>query len=90
MIAILLGLQTGYTKYCRFLCYWNSRARDRHYAVQVWSKRDSLEPGQRKVAENPLVDTKNVILLPLDIELGIVKSVVKAIFRNKNAFGYLK
>ena len=77
MIAILLGLQTGYTKYCCFLCYWESRARDKYYTVKVWSECDSFEPGQRNVAEDPLVlDTKNVILPPLYIKLWIIKNLV--------------
>ena len=35
VIGILLGLQSGYTKYCCFLCTWNSRARYEHYNVEV-------------------------------------------------------
>ena len=31
IIALLVGLQTGHTKYCCFLCEWDSRARDLHY-----------------------------------------------------------
>ena len=88
-IAILLGLQTGFKKYCCFLCYQNSRARDKHYTVKVWSVRNWFEQGQRNVADVPLVDTKNVILPLLHIKLGIVKSFVKAIIRN-GTFGYLK
>ena len=89
VIAILLALQTEYTKYCFFFCYWDSRSRDKHYTVKVWSERDSFEPEQRNVAEGPQVDTKNVILLPLHIKLGIVKKTVKAIVRKGNVFGYL-
>ena len=48
------SVQTGYTKYCCFLCYWDSRARDKHYTVKVWSERDSFEPGQWNVVEDPL------------------------------------
>ena len=88
--AILLGLQTGYTKYCCFLCYWDSRARDKHYTVKVWSERDSLEPGHRNMAADPLVDARTVILPPLDIKLEIVKNFVKAIDRNGKGYGYLK
>ena len=36
MIAILLGMQTGYTKYCFSLCEWDSRARDKHYKEKDW------------------------------------------------------
>ena len=31
VIAILLGLQPGYTKYCCFLSEWDSRAKHEHY-----------------------------------------------------------
>ena len=31
VVALLLGLQGGYTKYCCFLCEWDSRARESHY-----------------------------------------------------------
>ena len=75
---------------CYFLCYWESRARDRNCTVNFWSERDSFEPGQRNIAEDPLSDIKNVILSPLHIKLGIVKNFVKAIVRNGNAFGYIK
>ena len=39
VIALLLGMQTGYTKYCCFLCEWDSRARQSHYVVKHWPKR---------------------------------------------------
>ena len=31
VVALLQGLQLGYTKYCCFLCLWDSRARNKHY-----------------------------------------------------------
>ena len=31
VIAILVGLQPNYTKYCCLLCEWDSRARHEHY-----------------------------------------------------------
>ena len=31
VIALLLGLQQGFTKYCCFICEWDSRARSLHY-----------------------------------------------------------
>ena len=31
VVALVMGLQLGYTKYCCFLCEWNSRAKDSHY-----------------------------------------------------------
>ncbi|GBM25033.1 hypothetical protein AVEN_50368-1 [Araneus ventricosus] len=35
MLTMLLGQQTGYTKYPFFLCLWHSRVRDLH-----WTKTD--------------------------------------------------
>ena len=32
VIALLLGLQQGFTKYCCFICEWDSRAQSLHYS----------------------------------------------------------
>ncbi|GBN21561.1 hypothetical protein AVEN_124915-1 [Araneus ventricosus] len=34
VVALLTGLQTCYTKYCCFLCEWDSLARDKHYILR--------------------------------------------------------
>jgi hypothetical protein len=34
VVALLTGLQGGYTKFCCFLREWDSRARDRHYHIK--------------------------------------------------------
>ncbi|XP_065444006.1 uncharacterized protein LOC101953070 isoform X3 [Chrysemys picta bellii] len=52
VVALLLGLQTGYTKSCCFLCEWDSRARDSHYIKKDWS----LERGRKSVQHPPLVE----------------------------------
>lgn len=31
VVGMLCGMQGGYTKYCCFLCLWDSRAREHHY-----------------------------------------------------------
>lgn len=35
VIALLTGLQSGYTKFCCFLCLWDSRSRDEHYTRKI-------------------------------------------------------
>jgi hypothetical protein len=35
VVALLTGLQGGYTKLCCFLCEWDSRVRNRHYHYHV-------------------------------------------------------
>jgi len=78
VIAILLGMQTGYTKYCCFLCEWDSRARSQHYLEQDWPKRENYVTGIKNICKNPIVDANKIILPPLHIKLGLVKNFVKA------------
>jgi hypothetical protein len=42
VIALLLGLQQGFTKYCCLICDWDSRARSLHYSRKDWPARKSL------------------------------------------------
>jgi hypothetical protein len=45
VIALVLGLEQGFTKYCCFICEWDSRARSLHYSRKNWPARKSLQPG---------------------------------------------
>ena len=56
VIALLLGLQQRFTKYCCFICKWESRARSLHYSRKEWPARKSLEPGIMNVEYQPLVE----------------------------------
>lgn len=89
VIAILLGLQLGFTKYCCFLCEWDSRDRKQHYDKKDWPRRISLTPGEKNVKNIPLVDGKNIYLPPLHIKLGLMKNFVKALPKDGNGFRYL-
>jgi len=51
VIAVLLGLQAGYTKYSFFLCEWDSRSRGRKH----WPHRQSLTPGMKNVIHKLLI-----------------------------------
>lgn len=90
VVAILNGLQTGYTKFMCFLCKWDSRAKAEHYTRSTWPARDSLTPGSHNVIHYPLVKKENVILPPLHIKLGLMKQFVKALKHDKPVFQYLK
>lgn len=85
-MASILGLQTGYTKYCCFLCEWDSRARSEHYVVQNWSLRIGYvrEWSQKNVKNGPLVPPEKIILLPLHIKFGLIKN------KNGPGFQFLK
>ncbi|GBM27551.1 hypothetical protein AVEN_97068-1 [Araneus ventricosus] len=43
VVALLICLQTGYTKYCCFLCEWDSRARDKHDIIRKWPCRETFK-----------------------------------------------
>jgi len=39
VVALLLGMQLGYTKYCCLLCEWDSRDKKNHCVNKRWAKR---------------------------------------------------
>lgn len=75
IITIILGLQSGYTKYPSFLCLWDSRDRAQHYEKKVWQAREGLEPGYKNVLKQPLIDPSKVLLPPLHITLGLMNNL---------------
>lgn len=90
VIAMLLGLQGGFTKHCCFLCMWDSRATDKHYLIRDWPKRTEFVCGKSNVKYLPLINPEDVILPPLHIKLGLMKNFVKAMDKNGEGFLYLK
>jgi len=90
VIALLMGLQFGYTKFCCFLCEWDSRDKKNHYIKKEMPKRESLTPGQKNVVHPSLVNSHMIILPSLHIKLGLLKNFVKAMDKNGTGFHYLK
>ncbi|XP_076342444.1 uncharacterized protein LOC143242821 [Tachypleus tridentatus] len=78
VIGLLMGMQAGFTKYCCFLCLWDSRAVSQHYKQKDLGSRSTFVHGEHSVKENPLVDMKKVLLPPLHIKLGLMKNLSKA------------
>lgn len=90
VIAIILGMQSGYTKYCCFLCLWDSRDREKHYHKQEWPLRQQFIPGKDNVQHQPLVEKEKIIIPPLHVKLGLMKNFVKAVDREGDGFRYLR
>ena len=90
VIALLMGLQLGYAKFCCFLCEWDSRDKKNHYIKKEWPKRESLTPGQKNVVHPSPVNSDMIILPSLYIKLGLFKNFVKALDKNAAGFHYLK
>lgn len=89
VVAILCGLQGGYTKHCCFLCLWDSRAKECHYIRKEWPKRENIVVGEYNIQNTPLVKKENIILPALHIKLGLVKNFIKALDKEGQAFLHL-
>jgi len=89
IIAILMGLQGGYTKFPCYLCLWNSRDKQEHYHKRDWPERTEISVGSNNVKWEPLVDPKKVLMPPLHIKLGLMKQFVTALDKESSAFKYL-
>ena len=89
VIALLLGMQMGFTKYCCFLCLWDSRAVKEHYIRKEWPLRKSFVVGETNIQHTPLVKPSLIYLPSLHIKLGLMKNFVKALDQNGDAFKYL-
>jgi len=87
--ALLLGLQQGFTKYCCFICEWDTRARSLQYSRQYWSARKSLEPGTMNVENQLLVEPSKILLSFVHLKFGLKKNFVKAMDQEEAAFTYL-
>ncbi|GBN53411.1 hypothetical protein AVEN_132505-1 [Araneus ventricosus] len=89
VIAVLVGLQAGYTKFYCFLCQWDSRDRKKHYIKKVWPKRQFLIPGVKNEENEPLVVSEKILLPPLHIKFGLMKNFIKAMDCAGSGFQYL-
>ena len=79
VIGFLTGMQKGYTKYCCFLCLWDSRDRGNHYIRDDWPSRHEWVPGNKSVQFEPLIQPDRIVLPALHIKLGIFKNFVKSL-----------
>ena len=55
VVGILMGMQGGFTKYCCFLCLWNSLATKEHNIRRDWSARKSYLTGVANIENVPPV-----------------------------------
>ena len=85
-IALLPAMQLGYTKYCCFLCEWDSRWKKNHYVNKLWPKRISLMPGEKNVVSPPLALPEIIYLPPLHIKLELMKNFLKGMHKTVRGF----
>lgn len=91
IVNLLTGLKGGWSKYSCFLCEWDTRwVGKNHYQRRDWPLRTELIFKQKGVDRQTLVPMDKVLLPPLHIKLGIVKSFIKALDYASNAFKRLE
>ena len=89
VLPMLLGQQSGFTKYPCFLCLWDSRAKQDHWIKRDWPSREVFVTGERNIVNVPLVNREKVLSPPLHIKLGLMKQFVKALDKEGECFKYL-
>lgn len=90
MVAFLMGLQGGYTKFPCYICLWDSRDTSKHYKKKKWPLRHDFQVGKNNVKWEPIVNTGQILMPPLHIKLGLMKQFVKALNHELDAFAHLK
>jgi hypothetical protein len=90
VIALLFGLQLGYTKCCCFLCEWNSGERKYHCIHKQRPEREFPILREKNVVNIRLIIPENVCLPQLHNKLGVIKYFVKAMDHNSAGFVYLE
>ncbi|GBN49881.1 hypothetical protein AVEN_81567-1 [Araneus ventricosus] len=85
VIAILVGLQAGYTK---FFAFCASGTEKKHYIKKMWHKQQFLIPRVKNEENEPLVASEKNLLPPLRIKLGLM-NFVTAMDCGGSGFQYL-
>lgn len=87
VVAMLCGMQGGYTKYMCFMCQWDSRFNKKEqYGKHDWAPRTTEKIGQQNVIAKELVPKDKILLPPLHIKLGVFKSFIKNIAEREEVF----
>ena len=90
MIAFLVVLQGGNTKFPCYLCLWDSRDTSSHYKKKDWPRREQHDIGIHNVKFRRLVQTEKILMPPLHIKLGLMKQFVAALDSTSNSFKILQ
>jgi len=89
-IGLILGVQSGYTKFYCFLREWDGRGKDKHYKMKVWPIRENSVPGGKLSEINRQLTKKIFFLPPPLIKFGLMKNFIKAINQYGKGFAYLR
>lgn len=90
VVAILAGMQQGYTKNMCFMCLWDSRHemedKAKQYKKHDWAPRQTHTVGQKNISREALVPKTKILLPCLHLWLGICMSFIKNIAKRDAVF----
>lgn len=90
LIEMLIGMQPGFKEQYCFLRRCDSWATDENYIKSSWPPRALYQLGLCSI-NTPLVDSRNVLLPPLHILLGLMKHFIETFGRrNSRGVQYIK
>ena len=89
MVNLLLGQQSGYTKFPCFLCYWESRDKANHWKLKKWPVPEQLKVADKNVIHVQFVPREKIMFPPLHIKLGIIKQFIKALDKTGQCFQHI-
>ena len=90
VLNMLLGQQSGLTKYSCFMCKWDSRNGSNHWNKRDWPLRVFFAPGYRNILHPALVAKSKVILLTPHIKLGLMKQFAKVLTKKMHVLNTFK
>ena len=90
MVAFLVGLQGGFSKFPCYLCHWDRRDTTVHYHRRMRPKQSEYSVGYSNIKWDPLIYPIKILLPPLHINLVLIKQFVKALYKNLDAFKHLQ
>lgn len=67
LVAFLMGLQGGLTKFSCYLCLWDNRDAMAHYQRRDWPRWTEFTVWRNSVKWEPLVDLRKVLMPPLNV-----------------------
>lgn len=79
VVAMLCGLQGGYTKHMCFLCDWDTRYKGNQYRAHHWKDRQEPVIGEHNVDKEALVPRESILIPLLHTKLGVVKNLIMAV-----------
>lgn len=90
MVAFLMSLQAGFTKFPSYLCLWDSRDIATHYHSWDSQQADRVQSREEQRQMRATTEPRKILFPPLYLKFGLMKQFVIAPDKESAAAKYLK